>query len=311
MERTFFAYHLTHFFGPFSVDSYHTNSEKPKEDDLLYVVSGSDADTGGKDYSLEGVFRIHRRELGPFTLKSLLGEPKPFQYRLSLVPIRVPKAPIPMRNQGWYDRKEVHNYFSSGQNFNSVKAAYKARFDELLTAFDYVADETIADLQDISARTDLKPTTREALVQARLGQGKFRSDLVSLWEKGEICALTGIDAPELLTASHIKPWRDSDDMERLDPCNGLLLVAHVDRAFDRNLLSFRKERSGRFITSIHPRLVSSFRSSGVTQTLCLATSHMNLTQSEKFDDYMSRHYELHQQLLTRDLPTSYVQRHGQ
>jgi hypothetical protein len=303
MERTFFAYHLTHFFGSFSVDSYHTNSENPREDDLLYVVSGDDADTGGKDYFLEGLFRIHRRHLGPFNLSSLNGKPTPFMYRLSLVPVRVPRAPIPMLGQSWYDRKEVHRYFSSGQNFNSVNADYKIRFDGLLTAFDYIPDETVADLEAISNRADLAPTTREALVKARLGQGKFRSDLVSLWGKGEICVLTGVDTPELLTASHIKPWRSSDDTERLDPCNGILLVAHVDRAFDQNLLSFFESPNGEFAISIHPRLLRAFKATGVTQNSRLATNHMNITQSRKFSAYMNEHYRLHQELLETHKPT--------
>lgn len=303
MARTFFAYHLTHVFGSFSVDSYHTNSENPREGDSVYVVSGNDTDSGGKDYSLEGLFRIHRRTLGPFNLKSLAGAPMPFQYRLSLIPVRVPPSPVAMSNQTWYDRKEVHNYFSSGQNFNPVPSEYRVRFDELLTAFGAVLDETLADLDDIFKRGDLSPTEREALVQARIGQGRFRSELVSLWGKGEICALTRIDAPEMLTASHIKPWRNSDDTERLDPCNGLLLVAHVDRAFDRNLLSFREERDGTFAISIHPRLVTPFKMSGVTINGRLEISHMNLTQSQKFGNYMAEHFRIHQELLNKDLPT--------
>jgi putative restriction endonuclease len=58
---------------------------------------------------------------------------------------------------------------------------------------------------------------------------------MSLW--GGRCAVTGLDLPVLLRASHIKPWRDSDNRERLDPYNGLLSPAY-DAAFDTGLMTF-------------------------------------------------------------------------
>lgn len=303
MEKSFFAYHLTHFFGAFGMESYHTNSEKPTEGDLIYVVSGDDSDEGGKDYALEGLFRIYRRHLGPFNLKNLKGSAEKFKYRLSLIPVRRPPEPIEMKTMDWYDRKEIHNFFSSGQNFNPVPAKYKERFDQLLIEFGGGTDETVADLQSIASRTDLPPTTRDALVQARVGQGKFRNDVASLWGKGEVCALTGIAVPELLIASHIKPWRDSDDAQRLDPCNGLLLAAHVDKAFDKYLLSFKESR-GEFLISLHPRVLDAMRKTGVTAAMKLLISHMNLTDSRKFSDYMAGHYQKHQALIASDQPTS-------
>src|SRR5256885_16576834 len=52
------------------------------------------------------------------------------------------------------------------------------------------------------------------------------------------CRLTGVSDTRLLVASHIKPWKDSTNQERLDGHNGLLLSPHVDRLFDRHLISF-------------------------------------------------------------------------
>ena len=303
MKKSFFAYHLTHFFGAFGMESYHTNSENPNEGDLVYVVSGDDSDSGGKDYALEGLFRIHRKHRGLFDLENLKGSSQMFKFRLSLVPVRMPPAPIEMWSMNWYDRKDIHNFFSSGQNFNPVPAKYKERFDQLLIAFGSGMDETAADLQVIASRTDIPPTARNALVQARVGQGKFRNDVANLWGKGEVCALTGIDVPELLIASHIKPWRESDDIQRLDPCNGLLLVAHVDKAFDRYLLSFIEDR-GEFFVSFHPRIQSALRNTGVMPTMKLAISHMNPTDSRRFSEYMTGHHQKHQILIANDQPTS-------
>lgn len=302
MTRSFFAYHLAHFFGPFGLESYHTNSDKPSEGDLIYVISGDHGIGGGKDYSLEGLFKIHRRHAGPFSLRDLAGQARNFEFRLSLIPVRVPPSPIAMREMGWYDRKEIHDYFSSGQNFNPVPTAYRSRFDALLVQFGAGLDATAADLQEIINRSDVSATTREALVQARVGQGKFRSDVGSFWGKGEVCALTGIDVPELLIASHIKPWRDSSDQERLDPCNGLLLAAHVDRAFDKYLLGFREDR-GDYWVSMHPRVETALRKAGVVRTMKLTSSHMNLSDSRRFSIYIEQHFKTHRALVEQDRPT--------
>lgn len=77
-------------------------------------------------------------------------------------------------------------------------------------------------------------TEREATVRQRIGQSLFREGLMALW--GGRCAITGLAVPELLRASHAKPWADATDAERLDVFNGLLLAAHLDAAFDAGLI---------------------------------------------------------------------------
>ncbi|MBR1197785.1 HNH endonuclease [Bradyrhizobium sp. AUGA SZCCT0158] len=91
------------------------------------------------------------------------------------------------------------------------------------------------DLIEIASRKR-DETTRKIFIDARLGQGQFRADVARLWSNA--CAVTGCDIPEMLRASHMKPWNISNDGERLDPQNGLLLAAHVDALFDRGLISF-------------------------------------------------------------------------
>ena len=74
-------------------------------------------------------------------------------------------------------------------------------------------------------------TEVEALVRRRLGQTEFRAGLLDYWQGR--CAVTGIAQPELLRASHIKPWAECEnDAERLDVHNGFLLTADWDAAFD-------------------------------------------------------------------------------
>jgi hypothetical protein len=82
-------------------------------------------------------------------------------------------------------------------------------------------------------------TEREEVRKARLGQGRFRKNLLELWEAR--CAVTGVDMPSILTAGHIKPWRCATNAERLDPHNGLLLLPQYDRLFDKGFISFAEE----------------------------------------------------------------------
>lgn len=94
-------------------------------------------------------------------------------------------------------------------------------------------------LRVFEAQTGNLPRTTEAerLVVQRVGQDIFRDALLSYW--GGSCAVTGVAEPRLLRASHIKPWAKCDtDADRLDVYNGLLLVAHLDAAFDVGLISF-------------------------------------------------------------------------
>ena len=90
--------------------------------------------------------------------------------------------------------------------------------------------------QEIFQDNSLNQTTREQLIRARRGQGTFRNSVLAV---EPLCRVTGITAPYLLIASHIKPWRAcSTADERLDGFNGLMLAPHADFLFDRGLISF-------------------------------------------------------------------------
>lgn len=104
--------------------------------------------------------------------------------------------------------------------------------------------------QAIKQDPGLDTTTKEQIVLARHGQGLFRRRVLDL---EPVCRLTKIDNPDLLVASHIKPWRAcATASERLNGANGLALAPHVDRLFDRGLISF--EIDGTVLVS--PRLKS-------------------------------------------------------
>jgi hypothetical protein len=120
-----------------------------------------------------------------------------------------PKIPVP---DTWFDDPE--------KRAREIAVEYGAELDVL---------------SNEQAGRDLTPTEREALVKARRGQGKFREDVLAYWGN---CAVSSCCELKLLRASHIKPWKDSTNSERLDGNNGLLLNPTLDAAFDRGFISF-------------------------------------------------------------------------
>lgn len=96
----------------------------------------------------------------------------------------------------------------------------------------------------IAADTAIRDTQRTALVQARRGQGLFRENVRSI---ERACRITRVERMEHLIASHVQPWRDSSNEQRLDGENGLLLTPTVDHLFDKGFISF--EDSGQLIVS--------------------------------------------------------------
>lgn len=89
--------------------------------------------------------------------------------------------------------------------------------------------------RQIEATISIPETTRRALIEARRGQGRFKQE-VHRFERE--CRITHVDNPMHLIASHIKPWRESSDAERLAAGNGLLLTPSIDHLFDRGLITF-------------------------------------------------------------------------
>ena len=80
--------------------------------------------------------------------------------------------------------------------------------------------------------------TKIRQVKIRVNQNVFRQIVLANYDRK--CALTGIDLPELLVASHIIPWSENEK-ERLNPENGICLSMLYDKAFDRGLISFSNE----------------------------------------------------------------------
>jgi len=128
------------------------------------------------------------------------------------------------------------------------------------------AYETIAVLQTLPQLSDIEalpavdatltgPTFREQLVRARRGQGVFRANVLL---REEACRVTGVNEPRHLKASHIKPWRNATDTERLDGANGLLLSPHIDHLFDEGYITFSSTQALVIVPEVRDKLLDAW-----------------------------------------------------
>lgn len=119
-----------------------------------------------------------------------------------------------------------------------------------------------------------RSTEAERLVVQRVGQDLFRNALLDFW--GGACCITGLAMPQLLRASHIKPWADCDsDEERLDVFNGLLLAPHLDALFDGGWMTFDSTGKSIFSSQLTAIVLEQM---GVQQNLLL----IGLTERHSF-----------------------------
>lgn len=125
-------------------------------------------------------------------------------------------------------------------------------------------------------------TEIQRLAKQRVCQSQLRQRLLA---SRHVCELTGIRTSNLLIASHIKPWKDASDAERVDLDNVLLLSAHMDKLFDQGYISFDDE--GKILIS--PELPEEDRRIlGVHEEMKLSGK-----PSSKMRGYLQSHRQLH------------------
>jgi len=133
------------------------------------------------------------------------------------------------------EHKHWYNHFGNGQ-FNWGLKKYK----EFLI-MNNIEQENI----EIENQTkDKIGYNKTAFILARVGQGDFREAVLIRCNK---CPFTGIENQSLLIASHIKPWKNSDDKEKVDGQNGFALTPTYDKLFDAGYISFSND--GKLILS--------------------------------------------------------------
>jgi len=122
-------------------------------------------------------------------------------------------------------------------------------------------------------------TERKGLVTSRVGQGEYRQNLLEKW--GNKCAITKSEIPQILIASHIKPWADSNDEERHDQNNGILLSPNLDALFDRKLIGFDVDGKIMLSSSISKE---QYKILGINENMKLDEKHVN-QELKKYLEY--------------------------
>jgi putative restriction endonuclease len=162
---------------------------------------------------------------------SKLGRYLPAHYEMLDKPVALRSSLYEVRkHQGFRGPVQENGKFKVGYIFGLSEPAAAI----LLAAIGADAGEAVF-RRAVLASTD-NPTTRLQIHESRIGQGDFRRGLLDYW--GSRCCVSGLSQPTLLRASHIKPWRASNNAERLDCSNGLLLSPSYDAAFDTGFISF-------------------------------------------------------------------------
>lgn len=142
------------------------------------------------------------------------------------------------------------DYFETHDTSGAIRIGLKFFFKKVGANVPLLADlflqvSAIADPLEKYGFVPPNSTERKGLVTSRVGQGAYRKRIIHRWEYK--CAVTGFNKLDILIASHIVPWCDSNDNERLDVDNGILLSPTYDALFDRHLISF--ENTGKIILS--------------------------------------------------------------
>lgn len=291
--KTYLAYHKEHEHGPFGGSDFFSNELVEKGANFFVVAATKQTPNGKVNYWLEGKYRV--ADFGP----NRTGRHTERKTHLRLMKLVCPPTRIALDGAPNFDRTLFHNNFTSGSGLREIKSGnqvFSDLFDSLLGAEeDPQAIEFLRDLDEIdSDPTSNDPTERDENRKARVGQGKFRRDTVDTWGGVERCAVTGIDIPALLNASHIIPWSE-DVQQRRSGHNGILLAAHLDRLFDRFLIGFRPTSNANvLLLTSAPCLKSKFSllaAIGITERSSLELTMIRCSDRPKLEANLRSHLD--------------------
>ncbi|MBY0214557.1 HNH endonuclease [Priestia aryabhattai] len=139
--------------------------------------------------------------------------------------------------------------------------------------------ESVKQIEDeLNSVTTLEKTEKETIIKSRIGQSAFKKALLPIEKK---CRLCGVKDERFLIASHIKPWSESDNRERLDVNNGLLLCPNHDALFDKRYISFDETGKVMVKKSLD----------ATTKTFLNINENMRINLDERQKIYMKWHRE--------------------
>lgn len=134
------------------------------------------------------------------------------------------------------NKRSTRTVYTSKKSISDFRSGLRKFLTFIKSDYSKVYEDCIlSEIKAVESSKTLSVTEKKSIVQSRVGQGTFRTNLINYWGG---CAITGCKMMDVLVASHIKPWRDSGNDERLDVFNGLLLSPNYDKLFDRGYLTF-------------------------------------------------------------------------
>lgn len=152
---------------------------------------------------------------------------------------------LKMHNLAHYDPVLIERDVSAMSHGSKLDPEVFYEFYKNLEELTYTANRIRTQMSGVDFESDLiaeelsiapEGIDKEQWVKTRLGQYYFRVAILNRYEHK--CCVTGIAEPQLLIASHIKPWAKCDELtERTNPMNGLCLNALHDKAFDKGLIT--------------------------------------------------------------------------
>lgn len=133
-------------------------------------------------------------------------------------------------------KRQERSVYSSKKSITDFRAGLN-KFLAFINSDYYkrLSDSILSEIKAVEDDDTIKITEKDSIVKSRIGQGIFRNNLIEYWHG---CAISQCPLTWMLIASHIKPWRDADNQERLDTYNGLLLLPNYDKLFDLGYISF-------------------------------------------------------------------------
>jgi hypothetical protein len=167
----------------------------------------------------------------------------------------------------------LKHLFDNFDYYNSNDLPYTKKNTQIISE--------ICDILECPFDESHSPTEILSVVKTRIRQAEFKNNLLSLWGG---CSLQNCDIDsKYLVASHIVPWSECTDKEKVDEFNGLLLPANYDYLFDRHLITFSEE--GEIITIG----IESSTFEVLYKTLGIDRASKLSKSSKKMQRFMSKH----------------------
>ncbi|HCK43256.1 MAG TPA: hypothetical protein DHW16_02480 [Ruminococcaceae bacterium] len=192
---------------------------------LLHVGSQN------KNYE-SGIYAVGTIVKAPYILEN---SPQDYCNNKLTVDVRIDKINY---SSPYITHEECKAFINQFRTAHKISEEHYALIEERI---DVNTDESI--ISDIEADADklqILGKERETFIKARVNQSVFRERLLN---KYDCCCLCKVSDPKFLIASHIKPWADSANDEKLDADNGFLLCPNHDALFDSGYISFDENGS--------------------------------------------------------------------